>query len=80
MVKDMINELDTVVLSHDIEAHGLKAGDVGVVVHRYTNAPAFEVEFVTAEGKTIALLTLTDKDVRPIASQEILHVRELVPA
>jgi len=75
----MIEELDTVVLSHDIEEHGLKA-DVGAVVHRYTNAPAYEVEFVTAEGKTIALSTLTAEDVRPIASQEILHVRELVPA
>jgi len=34
-------------------------------------------QFVTAEGRTIALLTLTQADIRPIAGREILHVREL---
>jgi hypothetical protein len=37
-----------------------------------------EVEFVTAEGRTIALLTLTQADIRPIGGREVLHVRELV--
>ena len=54
----MIRELDTVVLTHDIEEHSLKQDDVGAVVHCYSDGAAFEVEFVTAEGKTIALLTL----------------------
>ena len=76
----MIRELDTVVLTCDIEAHGLKQGDVGAVVHRYSDGTAFEVEFVTAEGKTVALLTLAQADVRPISGREILHVRELAPA
>jgi len=39
----------------------------------------FEVEFLTAEGKTIALLTLTSADIRPIRRAEILHVREVEP-
>jgi len=73
----MIRELDTVVLTHDIEEHDLKQGDVGAVVHCYSDGAAFEVEFVTAEGKTIALLTLTPTDIRPMNSREILHVREL---
>jgi len=75
----MIRELDTVVLTRDIEVHGLKQGDVGAVVHRYSNGTAFEVEFVTADGKTVALLTLAQADVRPISGREILHVRELAP-
>ena len=75
----MIGELDTVVITHDIEEHGLKQGDVGAVVHRYSDGAAFEVEFVTAEGKTVALLTLTWADIRPVAGGEILHVREFVP-
>ena len=31
----MIRELDTVVLSHDIEEYGLKQNDIGAVVHCY---------------------------------------------
>ena len=73
----MIRELDTVVLAHDIEEHGLEPGDVGTVVHSYSDGTAFEVEFVTAEGKTVALLTLTHADIRLIGKREILHVREL---
>ncbi len=76
----MIDELDSVVLTHDIEEHGLKQGDVGAVVHCYKDDSAFEVEFVTAEGRTIALLTLTQADLRPMADREILHVREFAAA
>lgn len=73
----MIQELDTVVLTRDVEEYGLKKGDIGAVVHCYTDGTAFEVEFVTAEGKTIALLTLKDADIRSMKSKEILHVREV---
>jgi len=73
----MIKELELVALNHDIENHGLQAGDVGTVVHCYTDKIGFEVEFVTAEGRTIAVLTLTAADIRPIRSAEILHVREV---
>ena len=73
----MIRELDTVVLTHDIDKYGLKQGDIGAVVHCYRDDAAFEVEFVTAEGRTIALLTLNRADIRPIGGREVLHVREL---
>lgn len=73
----MIHELDTVVLTHDIEDEGLKKGDVGAVVHCYEDGEAFEVEFVTAEGKTIAVLTLKEENIRPMIKSEILHVRDL---
>lgn len=76
----MIRELDTVVLTRDIEEHGLKQGDIGAVVHCYSNGAAFEVEFVAAEGKTVALLTLVPTDIRPLSGREILHVRELILA
>ena len=72
-----MEELETVVLGRDVPEHGLKSGDIGAVVHRYADSKAFEVEFVTAEGKTIALLTLAEEDIRPIRTGEILHVREL---
>ncbi len=76
----MISELDTVVLAHNIQAYGLKPGDIGAVVHVYQEANAYEVEFVTGEGDTVAVLTLTANDIRPIRKREILHVRELMPA
>jgi hypothetical protein len=37
----------------------------------------FEVEFVRASGVTVAVLTLTRADLRPIDGSEILHVRRL---
>jgi hypothetical protein len=76
----MINELDLVVLTHDFPEHGLQRGDVGNVVHRYQDGQAFEVEFVTAAGATVAVLTLERTDVRPVDGREILHVRDLATA
>ena len=74
----MINELDTVVLTRDVDKHGLKKGDVGAVVYAGEQGKSFEVEFVSGDGTTIAVVTLTEQDIRPASSQEILHVRELV--
>lgn len=76
----MIHELDTVALTRDLPEYGLTVGDVGVVVHRYPNGAAFEVEFVTADGETVAVATLSPRDVRPLVGREILHVRELALA
>jgi hypothetical protein len=75
----MIHELDLVVLTHNLGEHGLQQDDVGTVVHVYSEGAAYEVEFVTAEGQTVAVLTLTATDVRPMAAREILHVREVTP-
>jgi hypothetical protein len=76
----MIRELDTVVLARDLEGYPLRAGDVGAVVHCYADGKTFEVEFVTGEGKTVAVITLSKADIRPMHREEILHVRALVPA
>lgn len=74
----MIRELDTVVLRYDIKEHGLTESDIGVIVHCYSDSNAYEVEFVTAEGKkTIAVLTLSSDDIRLMKEREILHVREI---
>jgi len=75
----MISELDTVVLTRSIDEYNLERGDVGAVVHVYNHRAAYEVEFVTAAGETIAVLTLTEGDIRPMREREILHAR-LLPA
>ena len=74
----MIKELDIVVLKHEIKEYGLTEGDIGAVVHCYIEGNLYEVEFVTAEGKTIAVLTLTMDDIRLMKNKEILHVREII--
>ena len=66
----MVRELDTVVLTRDLEEHGLKIGDAGAVVHCYPDEKAFEVEFITGKGTTTAVLTLTKADIRPKSSDD----------
>jgi hypothetical protein len=75
----MIHELDLVALAREIPEYGLQSGDVGTVVHCYKDR-ALEVEFVTAGGNTIAVLTLDVADVHPMQGRQILHVRELASA
>jgi hypothetical protein len=76
----MIKELDTIVLSRDLPEYGLKRGDIGVIVHCYRSGEAFEVEFITGEGETVAVVTLNSEDVRLMHAGEILHVRKLQAA
>ena len=73
----MVRELDTVVLTRDIAEHALKRGDVGAVVHCYPDEEAFEVEFVTGEGATLGVLTLTCLDIRLLGKGDILHARKI---
>jgi len=65
---------DVVVLDKDLPHHGLKRGDLGAVVEVY-GADAIEVEFVTASGKTEALLSLKAQDVRAVDDKDLMAVR-----
>lgn len=66
--------LDVVVLEKDLPSRGLKRGDLGAVVELY-DAEGMDVEFVTASGKTEALVTLKPNDVRPVANDDLIAVR-----
>jgi hypothetical protein len=69
-------ELETVVLDRDLPEHGLRKGDLGAVVQVY--APdGLEVEFVTASGRTQALITLKVGDVRAVSDHDLVSVRKL---
>jgi hypothetical protein len=68
--------LDTVVLVRDLPEHALKTGDLGAVVEVYP-PDGLEVEFVTASGRTTALVTLKFTDVRPISDSDLITVRSL---
>jgi Domain of unknown function (DUF4926) len=66
--------LDTLVLDRDLPDHGLRKGDLGAVMELY-EPDGLEVEFVTASGRTAAVLTLTTQDVRPVADDDLVSVR-----
>ncbi len=68
--------LDTVVLNKDMPEAGLKEGDLGAVVQVY-EPDGLEVEFVTAAGRTQALVTLNERDVRHVADSDLIAVRSL---
>lgn len=76
----MINEHDRVVLKADVPAERLEAGDVGTVVHVYPDGKAYEVEFVSLEGRTLAVVTLEAAQVRTVNDREITHAREVSAA
>ncbi len=70
----MIRELDRVILTADLPEHGLKTGDVGTVVLSH-DGRGYEVEFMTLDGETLAVVSLFADQVRPIGRREIAHAR-----
>ncbi len=75
----MLREHDSAVLMHDLSDHGLKRGDVGTVVLVHP-AGGYEVEFITLDGETVAVVSLSANQVRPIGRREIAHARHLEAA
>jgi len=68
--------LDTVVLDRNLPDHGLRSGDLGAVVQVY-EPDGLDIEFVTASGKTQALVTLNVSDVRPVQDSDLIAVRSV---
>jgi len=73
----VIHEHDCIVLTQDIPDEGLRAGDVGTVVHIHGDAAAYEVEFMTLTGQTVAVATVLPSQLRPVSPRDLTHVREL---
>ncbi|WP_414585810.1 DUF4926 domain-containing protein [Scytonema sp. PCC 10023] len=71
----MIAELDRVILTTDISEYSLEQGDIGTVVLVHQDGEGYEVEFVTLDGETVAIVSLFAAQVRPIGSREIAHAR-----
>lgn len=71
----MIEELDAVVLTRDLPKERLAAGDIGTVVLVHGGGAGYEVEFTTLAGDTVAVITLSASDVRPVERTEIAHAR-----
>lgn len=65
----MYAEHDLVVLTRDLPAVGLHAGDVGVIVGIYESG-GYEVEFVSVNGRTLGVVPLSSNDIQPGSDQE----------
>jgi hypothetical protein len=73
-----------VVLAQDLPNEGLRAGDVGVIVEAYAasgNVPeGYEIEFYSASGQTIAVVSVPATAVREAQPDEILSTRVVARA
>ncbi|MGI8672517.1 MAG: DUF4926 domain-containing protein [Luteitalea sp.] len=72
----MAREYDRIVLTESVPAEGLVVGDVGMVVYVYPDGKAYEVEFTTLAGTTVAVVTVESTAVRPVTEHEIAHARD----
>jgi len=73
----MIKEHERVILTVDLPEHGLKIGDVGVVVLVHSEGEGYEVEIFALNGKTLDVVTVEAAQVRPVRDMEIMHARPM---
>lgn len=66
-MKNEIHLLDVVALTTDIPKHNLFRGEIGAVVECYPN-DGYEVEFVSLDGYTYALI--------PLGGNQLLSLRQ----
>ena len=76
----MIKEHDCVVLTRDLPEEHLEAGDIGAIVHIHNGGAAYEVEFMTLTGETVAIVTLAASQVRALNRRDLAHTREMAHA
>jgi hypothetical protein len=69
-----MKELDRAVLAVDLAEYGLSAGDLGTIVMVH-GREGYEVEFMTLEGETLAIVSLRTDQLRPVKPREIAHAR-----
>jgi hypothetical protein len=73
-----INEHQRVMLAVDLRGEKLTEVDVGTVVNIYRDGPAYEVEFLTLYGETVAVVTLEKAQLRAVDHREVTRARRLL--
>jgi Domain of unknown function (DUF4926) len=77
----VIDAFSDVVLLRDMPEHGLRAGDVGVVVEVFPGRgdipPGYIIEFITLTGETVAVIDLTTDAVRPVSERDMPQARAI---
>ena len=73
--------LETVIATANFPDHRVLAGDVGAIVEVFTQPDlAYDVEFVSPDGTTRALLTLAPDQLRRLAGVDVLTTRQMALA
>ena len=75
-----MQELERVALTEDLPQHGLKIGDIGMILHIYADHKGYEVEFVTLSGELIALVSVHPSQIRQLEQDEIASARRVKTA
>ncbi len=76
----MIREHERAILTQNLPDYGLQTGDIGVVVMVHGSGDGYEVEFFTADGTTLDVVTVEASQVRPVSSNDVLHARPMEKA
>jgi hypothetical protein len=76
-MKKIIEEFEEVALINDLPKHGLRAGDIGVVVDIHGDNAGYTLEFMTRDGTTVAVVTLNANQIRPLGEREMTQSRPL---
>jgi hypothetical protein len=75
----IINEHSRAVVLHDLPASGLKAGDVGVVVHIHHDVAGdtigYMLEMFNIDGDSLDVVSVGRNDVRCATPTDRMHVR-----
>ena len=79
MMKDNIQLLDVVALTTDVSKHNLFRGEIGTVVECYPN-DGYEVEFVSLDGYTYALVALRGDQLISLRQKSQRTAKITVPA
>ncbi len=79
-----VKMFERVALTRDLEAHGLKRGDVATVVdtaiHPQGGQPGVVLEVFNALGESISVVIATEADIEPLSWDEVLSVRHFTKA
>jgi len=75
-----LRELDLAALRQDLPALGLIGGGGGPISLVHGDGAGHAAGFMSPEGPTVAVETLTADQVEPVTGQRILHARKLAPA
>ena len=71
-----MKEGELVALLVNLPTMNLSVGDVGTVAYAYESGQTYEVEFVNADGDTVAVETLKVNQLQRVTGRDaILHVR-----
>ena len=74
----MFKEHEQIVLTDKVtgdEGEDLRPGDVGIVVHVHPDGEAYVVEFLTLDGDTAAIASVSPSQARAVTSKDITHAR-----